>query len=460
MSPLSRHISHFNRIFMLGLPIIAGMLSQSLLNLVDAALVGQLGTSSLAGVGIGGYVNFVAISLILGISSSVQMLVARQQQDQPEHERFNPLWSGIAFAFCIALPLSILWILNAEWVIAFLTPEPAIQDIANQYFDFRVGGMFFAALLLTCRGWWNGHHQPGEYLRLQLLTHALNVIISYCLIFGYLGLPKMGAPGAGLGTTLSLAIAACLHLYKIRPQQPLHNSSLYRPWYHLPKQFLSQGFVLARLSLSHSTQQLVFALSICVLMWLIGKLGTDEQAVAYLLINISLFLILPAVGFGVASTSLISRAIGQQDYSEAYQWGWRVIQVAALAVLVLSLPLLVFPEWVLAIFISLPDVIETAALLLQLTAIAILVDTAAIVLTQSLYGANAGKHAVVITLSGQWLFFLPMAWFVGVYLHYGLLGIWLVQLVHRTLSAGLFMLIWQRRAWLHSIKGTTISNDT
>ncbi|MDF3845751.1 MATE family efflux transporter, partial [Pseudomonas citronellolis] len=56
-------------ILCLGLPIIGGMLSQSLLNLVDAAMVGHLGEKSLAGVGIGSYANFVAISLVMGLGA-------------------------------------------------------------------------------------------------------------------------------------------------------------------------------------------------------------------------------------------------------------------------------------------------------------------------------------------------------------------------------------------------------
>src|SRR5690606_40731185 len=55
----------FRTIVMLGLPIMGGMLSQSLLNLVDAAVVGSLGQAALAGVGLGGYVNFMAIALVM-----------------------------------------------------------------------------------------------------------------------------------------------------------------------------------------------------------------------------------------------------------------------------------------------------------------------------------------------------------------------------------------------------------
>ena len=433
-------ISRSRTVFFLGLPIIIGMLSQSLLNLVDAALVGQLGTSSLAGVGIGGYANFVAVSLILGISSSVQMLVARNAKETDIAKKLLPFIGGVSFSFCIALPLSILLVWLSEWFMVLMNPEPAIQDIAKAYFDWRTSGMLAVALLLTSRGWWYGTHRSSRYLKILLLTHGLNVVISYCLIFGHLGLPRMGAPGAGLGTALALYIGAFINLSCIWRENKVGHHLLVLLKRIQLKRIIQQ-------TLPHSAQQLMLALSLCVLMWIIGKLGTDDQAIAYLLINISLFLILPAVGFGVASTSLVSRALGDEDFSEAYRWGWYVVMVAIASILVLSLPLLLFPELVLSFFIPSPSIIKAAAFLLQLTAVAILIDASAIVLAQALYGANAGKHSFAISTIGQWLFFLPMAWFVGVELNYGLTGIWSVQLVHRAISACLFILIWKQKRW-------------
>jgi len=60
------------RILTLGLPIIGGMVSQNVLNLVDTAMVGTLGDAALAAVGIGGFTLFMCQALILGISTGVQ----------------------------------------------------------------------------------------------------------------------------------------------------------------------------------------------------------------------------------------------------------------------------------------------------------------------------------------------------------------------------------------------------
>jgi Na+-driven multidrug efflux pump len=40
-----------------------------------------------------------------------------------------------------------------------------------------------------------------------------------------------------------------------------------------------------------------------------------------------------------------------------------------------------------------------------------------------------------------------LAWLFGPHLGFGLTGIWLVQLVHRSLSSLVFIGIWRRRHW-------------
>ena len=425
----------------LGLPIIAGMLSQSVLNLIDAALVGQLGEASLAGVGIGSYANFVVISLILGLSSAVQALVARTLGGGDRERSVIPVYWGIILSVVIALPLSLLFISQSEQLTGLMTDDLAVQDIAASYFDYRTAAMVAVGLNLSLRGWWNGNKQPVTYFKVLLFTHLLNVVVSYCLIFGELGLPRLGAPGAGLGSAIALFAGAFFNFWLLRKEL--------KPTRKLITSIISDYSLIRffRLALPHSLQQFLLALAICTLIWIIGQLGTHEQAIAHVLINLSLFLILPAVGFGVASTSLVSHAMGEKDLLAASRWGWDVVKTAFTTVLILSLPLLIIPESVLQIFLHSEEIIEQAKLPLRLTAMAICLDAATIVFTQALLGVGASRSVLLISTLGQWCFFLPLAWLFGPFFGFGLIGIWLVQVVYRFLSSIMFIRIWSLRSW-------------
>ena len=90
------------RITTLGLPIMGGMLSQSLLNLIDAAMVGSLGSEALAGVGLGSYANFMAVALVMGLGAGVQAMVARRKGAGATGEIAGPLNEGLLIALLLA----------------------------------------------------------------------------------------------------------------------------------------------------------------------------------------------------------------------------------------------------------------------------------------------------------------------------------------------------------------------
>lgn len=424
----------------LGIPIIAGMLSQSVLNLIDAALVGQLGEASLAGVGIGSYANFVVISLILGLSSAVQSLVARRH-GQGNDDYAAPVHWGLLISLTVALPLSLLFISYSDILVSFMSQDEAVLDIAEGYFDYRTAAMCAVAINLSFRGWWNGTKRPLTYFKTLLLTHALNVVVSYCLIFGELGLPRLGAAGAGLGSAIALYTGALINGWLVCKNA--RNAGLFK-FSTARSTTLMQVF---RLALPHSLQQFFLAMAICFLFWIIGQLGTNEQAIAHVLINLSLFLILPAVGFGVASTSLISHAIGKGELNNASQWGWDVVKTAFISLVLLSTPLWLYPEVVLGAFLQSDELIQQAKLPLTLSAVAICLDAATIVLTQALLGVGSNRIVLIISTFGQWGFFLPLAWLFGPALGFGLIGIWLIQVIYRTCTSIIFIRIWSQQQW-------------
>ena len=427
-------------ILSLGLPIIGGMLSQSLLNLVDAAMVGHLGEKSLAGVGIGSYANFMAIALVMGLGAGVQALVARRRGEGRLDEMAAPLNVGLLIALGLALPLTLVCGLFAGPIIQLLSVDPQVQAIGTAYFQWRTLAILAVGLNFSFRGYWNGSHRSGVYMRTLVVMHVANVLISYSLIHGLFGLPRMGAPGSGLGTTLALYLGSLI--YAVQTWRSARQQGFLC---RLPSQTDLRSML--RLSLPNSFQQFFFATGITTLFWIIGQVGTAELAVAHVLINLALFLILPAIGLGMAATTLVSHSLGSQDFDGAHRWGWDVVKVAAIGLALLGVPFWFCPELILRLFVSDPALIELGSWPLRLTGLGMVLDATALVLTQALLGAGANRTVMAVSLGNQWLFFLPLAYLLGPILGYGLLAIWGLQIVQRGLASMVFALMWQRRGW-------------
>jgi MATE family multidrug resistance protein len=431
------------QILTLGLPIIGGMVSQNVLNLVDTAMVGSLGDAALAGVGLGSFATFMAQAFIMGLGSGVQAMAARRVGEGRLDAVARPLNGGLLLALAFALPISVLVAFLAPSFFPLIAPDAPVAAVGVPYVQVRMLGVAAVGMNFAFRGHWNGVSRPGLYLRTLLIMHASNIVLNYLLIFGALGFPALGATGAGLGTALATWIGTgtyvTLGLRHARDGGFLAG---------LPDR--DTLLTMLRLSVPSGIQLLAFATGMTLLFGIIGRVGTPELAAANVLINVMLVAILPAMGLGLAAASLVGQALGRSDPADAAQWGWEVVRTAAVVLFLLGLPMVLAPDLVLSAFIHDPDTVAIARLPLRLTGAFLATDALGVVLQNALLGAGASRTVMLVTVILHWCVFLPAAWLAGPILQTGLLGIWLVQIAYRLIQTLVFARVWYRRAWIHA----------
>lgn len=430
------------RILAIGVPIIGGMLSQSLINLVDAAMVGRLGDAALAAVGIGGYASFVMVSMVMGLSSGVQALVARSHGANQHQKLHEPLMAGLLSALTYGIPLAALAIVLAPHFIPLLTNNPEVAAIAVPYFQWRSAALIAVAMNFVFRGFWSGIGETRKYLQTLLFMHSINVAASFVLVFGMGSWNGLGAVGSGIGTALALAFGTAMYSWITFTRQRDRLGEIRWP----TRETLLR---LNRLAWPNSAQQTLFAMGISVMFWIIGHVGTSEQAIAHILISLQLMLILPAVGMGIAATSLVSHALGANNSQDAYRWGWEVVRVATFCLMILGIPLWLIPVPVLHLFTHEPALIALGTDPLRLTGLIIALEVTAMVLTQALLGAGASRMVMRINLAMQWGILLPLAWVIGPAMGFGLFGIWVLQGLQRIGLSIIYSIIWRQRHWSH-----------
>lgn len=430
----------FKNITLLGLPIVGGMLSQSVLNLVDAAMVGSLGEAALAGVGLGGYANFVIIALVMGLGVGVQATVARRRGEGRNEQIAAPLNHGLFIAALLSLPLMLLCWFNAERIIGLLSDDGDVIAIGSDYFQWRTLAVIAVGWNFAYRGYWNGIRQTGRYLQILVAMHVFNVVISYGLIFGHFGLPEMGAAGSGLGTSIAMFLGTGMYFLLTWRTGRRHGFMRSLP-------SLTDIRLMLRLSMPNSLQQFFFATGVTALFWIIGQIGTAELAIAHVLVNLALLLILPGVGLGMAATTLVSHSLGEQQPQEAYRWGWDVVRVAVVTLFIMGLPFWLMPELILQAFTRDPELLALGTWPLRITGLGMTLDAIALVLTQALLGAGASRTVMSVNLGSQWLVFLPCAYLAGPILGGGLLAVWLLQSLYRVMTSVIFAIMWERKHW-------------
>ncbi len=432
--------ARYRRILSLGLPIVGGMVSQNVINLVDTAMVGSLGDIALAAVGTGSFIAFMAVSVVMGLSAGVQAIVARRVGEGKTDELAVALNGALVIALIAGLLLSTGYWLSADSIFSWVNSDPEVLALGVPYIELRVWTITAVGVNMAFRGYWNGTDRPMLYLRTLILIHSSNILLNYLFIFGNFGFPELGTFGAAIGTTASMFLGCVYYFYlgfKHAKGEGFCARMCTRP---VMKSLL-------RLTIPNSLQQLFFAAGYTVLFWIIGKVGTAETAAANVLVNLMLVAILPSIALGIASTTLVGQALGKGDPDDAYAWGWDVVRVAFVTLLVMGAAMILFPELWLGVFLHNPETLELARVPLMVFGAAIAIDGSGLVLMQSLLGAGDNKIVMYMSVGAQWLFFLPAAFWVGPTLGWGLLGIWTVQAFYRILLTVFFALRWRGRAW-------------
>jgi len=427
-------------IWVIALPIMGGMMSQNILNLVDIGMVGHLGDSALAATGIGSFSNYLAISFIIGLSAGVQALAARRLGEGRFDETAIPLNGGLILSLLIGLPLCALLYMAIPSAYDFLSDDPAVIEQGVPYLQVRILSMVAVGMNFSFRGYWSAIHMTGVYLRTLLIMHTINIFLNWVLIFGNLGAPEMGVYGAGLATTISLYIGTGLYFF-FALRHAHDKGFLHR----IPsRSTLWQQF---KLSLPSSLQQLFFSAGLVTLIWIMSQIGTAEVAAVNVLMTFHITAILPAFGISLAATTLVGNALGRGDTEDAAMWAWNAAAITLVYGVMLSLILIPFADPLLGIFLSNPETRQLAYWPMILWALAISFDTSGMVLMNALIGAGDTRRSMWISVIAQWMFFLPVAYLVGPVLGFGLLGVWVVNGVYRSGQAFACAQQWAGQHW-------------
>ncbi|MDX2145745.1 MAG: MATE family efflux transporter [Rhodospirillaceae bacterium] len=426
----------------LALPIVAGMVSQNITNLIDTAMMGFVGATALAAVGIASFANFMCISVITGMSAGVQAIAARRKGEGRTTETAIPLNGGLFLSAVIGIPFSIALFFLAPWIFEWLSTDPAVREIGVPYLQARMVGMTAIGMNFAFRGYWNGISMSHVYMRTIIAIHVAQVLFQWILIFGNLGAPELGALGAGIGNTMAIYFGTALYMTQAW-RMARGNGFMER----LPRRETIAS--IFKVSMPASVQQLFFAGGFTVLFAIIGRIGTHELAAANVLLNISQTAFLPGLGLGLAAASLVGQALGRGDPADAKAWGWQVARLGVAVMTVIGLPMVLFPTPILAVFLHDAAVIDIARAPLQLAGATIMIEAVGIIILNALQGAGATKMVAKFSIGLQWVMMLPLAYVIGPVLGGSLLAVWAWFIAYRFIAGAVFAWIWHTGKWQH-----------
>ncbi|MCF7804490.1 MAG: MATE family efflux transporter [Candidatus Marinimicrobia bacterium] len=436
-SPLTREA------LSIGYPIIVGMISTTIMNIVDIAMVGRLGAAAIAAVGLTGIFFFTISSFLSALDVGVQTVAARRYGEQEYHETGTVLWNALLIAVLTGVPATILGMAFGTKFIVLLNSDPQVVALGQDYIWYRFMGIGFVVISMAFHGFFNGIAKTKIHLKVTVVANALNVLLNYLLIFGKLGLPEMGVSGAGLASTIGMAYSVLGYAY-FGLQEPIRSKFAFL----VPARFKPDIIrKVVRLSIPVAIQNALVHAGFTAFLVIVGKIGTVALAASEIVFNILSFSFMPGYGFGLAAGTMVGKYLGALDPDKAEQSGWIGMRLTIVFMGVMGIVFILIPGYILRLFTTDLVVIREGIIALQILGAIQFVDAIGMSLAGALRGAGdtpfVGITEIIINLG----LFLPTAYLFSITLQYGLFGAWIAFGVYIISYAGVMIFRFQQGRW-------------
>ncbi|MDR3511447.1 MAG: MATE family efflux transporter [Caulobacteraceae bacterium] len=427
---------------MLGLsaPVMAVLMAQNLAGLAALAMVGRIGIAAVAGVGVAGGVYAMLQAVLYGLDAGVQALVARRSGAGDAQGAGAVLNDALALALGVGLVLAAAAYGLGPALIGLVVHDPAVIAAAKAYLAALTPSLVLLSAAYPIIAYWNGAGVPKFTLLVTVFELPFGVALTAVLVFGGFGLPRLGVVGAGLGSTLAALLGLGVHLL-------LAAKVVRVPGFLARWPSLEGMLAVARLGLPISLQQSLLYVGLMIFVGIVARLGAQAMAAGSVLNSLMLVSVLTATGVGVAAATLAGGALGRGDPADARRWGWQAGWLGVAVVLPFSLALLAAPRAALGLFVHDPATVALAVWPLRILAAGMAVDAFGRVVGMALRGTGATRTAAIVGFLMQWVVQLPLAWWLGVRLGYGLAGVCATQLLFGMASLAVLAVIWRGRSW-------------
>lgn len=395
----------YRAVLALAAPLFLNTGIQALLSLTDTWFVGRLSTSATAAVGATYFLVLVFILLLGGIGMGVQTWVAQSYGGGRYTRAGRAVWTGL-WAMLLTIPIFLLLAYSGPRLFAPFGLSPDIAALAEAYWFPRMLGGPAAVAYWVTTAFFNGIGRTRITLGVAVAVAILNALLNEYFIFE-LG---MGIAGSAWATTISVAAGVVFTLYIFLSQRFHRRFRTRLTW--RPRLNAIQRAVTFGLPMGLATAVDLIGLSLFQLMQV--RLGPVDGAATQIAMIMTSIAYMPAVGFGIAGTTLVGQSIGAGDRDWAAKVGNTTILLSVIYMGCVGVLLAASAPWTLPLFVNTSDpyamdVIRLGQVLLWLAACYQIFDAMNLGSAFCLRGAGDVRVPAVLILGLSWCGFVPLA---------------------------------------------------
>lgn len=350
----ARYRDKVKRLLSVMLPIIGTQIAIMGMNFFDASMSGQAGDADLAGAAIGGNIWMPVQTCFSGILLAAMPLLANLLGAGEKQKLPTVVRHGLLLALCFSVLIILGGALLLPGFLQSMGLAPEVYHIALWYMAGLGLGVVPFFLITPLRSLVDTLGYTQLTMKIYLLALPVNACLNYVLIFGKLGLPRLGGIGAGWATGITfwlLLVMFAVVVTRLEPFRAYHVLGWIKPQAKLVREYLRIGVPMGIAIFMETSIFGVVAL-------FIAKFGTEIIAAHQAALNFSSLIYMFPLSFSLALTIVVGVEYGAKNYQGVRDYSTLGLELSlCIAVFYMAVELLT-RQYIALIYTSNPQVIE------------------------------------------------------------------------------------------------------
>lgn len=432
----------------IALPVALQALLNNVLNMVDTLMIGQLGESTIAAVGLANKVFFVFSLLMFGICSGAGILAAQYygEDDIPNLRRVlgMSLILGVGGAVLFVIPS----ILVPGSVMRIFTPSKDAIMIGSAYLVVVCLSYPFTAISRGYTAILRAANRVMVPVVISVICIVVNVVLNYGLIFGKLGMPEMGVTGAALATLIARIIEMVSLLLIVYLRKSPAAAKL-KEMFSLNRQFVGKFFGTAAPVIAN---EFMWGLGVTIYSLVYGRMGDNSVAAITICQSVEQVYQVVFQGLSAATAVILGNILGAGDLKRADEYAKNFILLQFL----LTLAAMAFCTGTRDFLISLFAVSEEVRgfVIGCFTAFTLYLPAKNfnyVNIVGILRSGGDTKAALFLDATGVWLIGIPLAFLGGMVLQLPIYFVYAMVMAEEVYKLIFGFMRYRKKQWLKKI---------
>lgn len=298
----------YKSMWKMAMPIIAGMMVQTLFNVVDIMFIGWLGADEVTAVAFVSPLFFIIIGLGVGIGTGTTATIAQYIGQKDKENAEKTASQTILIGFLSTIFLTVLGVIYGEGLLSILGAEGEILSIAYSYLRILTFGLGLVIFSMFFRAILAGEGETKIPMIIGLIGTVLNLILDPILIFTF----DYGVRGAAFATIISQIAMVASYLFIIFVKKSTYISFNIRNL-SLDNYIISKIF---QIGIPSSLSMLIISFGQVVMNKILVNYSTEAVAAYQIVSRLDMLLFMPILGIAISLTTIVGMFYGAKEYKK------------------------------------------------------------------------------------------------------------------------------------------------